>query len=116
MQNIQMMRSEPRKDNPSINIVTWSGMATGEDKVEGKQPASKLWFRRTGEKNVGFDLHKEKETFMEARNNFMSPGASTSQNPMLIVSRNEKPEDFTATQDLDPIMLKSFLQTCVKLL
>lgn len=37
MQNIQMMRSEPHEDNPSINILTRSGAITGEDKVRGKQ-------------------------------------------------------------------------------
>lgn len=35
---------------------------------------------------------------------------------MPIVSQKDKPKDATATQDLYPTMLKSFLQTCMKLL
>lgn len=77
-QNIQMMISEPREDNPSVNIVTQGGVTIGEDKVERKQPESESCFQKVGEKNVGFDLHKEKETFMEERKSFMSPCASTS--------------------------------------
>jgi len=63
-----------------------NNVATGEDKIEGKKPESMSWFLKSGEKNDEFDLHKEKETFMEARKNFMSPGASTSQNPIPILS------------------------------
>jgi len=74
------------------------------------------WFRKFGEKNAEFDLHREKETFMEARESFMGPGASRSQNQMSIVSRKDKPKDTIATQDSDPMMLKSFPQTCMKLL
>jgi len=42
---------------------------------------------------LGLILHREKETFMEARMSFMDPGASTSQNQILIVSRKEKLEE-----------------------
>ena len=55
-----MMRSKTCEDDPSINIVTRSGVATGEDKVEGKQLDSDSWFRKVNERNVGFDLHREK--------------------------------------------------------
>lgn len=36
MQNLQVMRIEPREENQNINIVLRSGMMTGADK--GKQP------------------------------------------------------------------------------
>ena len=32
MQNIQMMRSEPREEDPNVNMVLRSGVTTGEDK------------------------------------------------------------------------------------
>lgn len=64
----------------SINIVMRSGVAIGEDKVEGKEPKSDSWVRKASERNVGFDLHREKETFMEARKSFMDLGDSTSKN------------------------------------
>lgn len=101
-----MMRSEPRKDDPSINIVTWSGISTGEDKVEGKQLVSDIWFWRADEKNVGFCLHREKEKFMVVRLFFMDLGASMSKNQMLLVPWKEKPKELNVMQDLDPTMLK----------
>ena len=52
------MRSESRKYDPNVNIVTWSGVATGEDEVEGEQLESESWFGKDREKNVGFDLGK----------------------------------------------------------
>lgn len=104
--HIQMMRSEPREDDPNVNIVMQSGVATSEGKVERKQPESKSWFWNAGEKNARFYLHKEKETFMQAKNNFVSPGASTSQNPMLVASWKEKIEDATGTQESDAVVLK----------
>lgn len=59
-----MMRSELCEENPIVNIVTQSGIATGEDKVEGKLDT---WVHRAGEKNVGFELQRENGTFMEER-------------------------------------------------
>jgi len=53
---------------------------------------------------------------MEARKSFMGPGASTSHYHISIVSWKEKPNDTTATQDLDCTVLKSFMKTCMKLL
>lgn len=81
-----MMRSEPRKDEPSVNIVTWSGIATGEDK--GKKPEESIWVRKAADKDVGFNLNKAKETFMEEKRSFADTGASTSK---VQSTRTEKP-------------------------
>lgn len=75
MQNIHMMRCKPREENPSVNIAMRSGIATGEGKVEGK---SDTCIHRADEKNNGFDLQREKGTFMEEIIFFMDPGASMS--------------------------------------
>jgi len=42
-----MMQSEPREDDPSINIVTQSGVATEEDKAKGKKLVAYTWVRKT---------------------------------------------------------------------
>lgn len=59
MQNIQMMISEPHEGDLSINIVTWSGVATSEDKVEGRKLELDSWFRKDGENMLGL-IYKEK--------------------------------------------------------
>lgn len=51
-----MMRSETCEDDPSINIVTRSDVATREDKEEGTKPEADTWVRKAGEKSIRFDL------------------------------------------------------------
>jgi len=41
IQNLQMMRSEPCEEDPNVNMMLRSGMATGDDK--GKQPEDNAW-------------------------------------------------------------------------
>lgn len=95
-QIIHMMRYESHEDDPSINIVTRRGVSTGEDKVEAKHQELELWFLKASEKNFGFDLHREKEMFVEERNIFMDPGASTSKNHIPL---KEKTKEAIAMQD-----------------
>lgn len=64
MQNIQMMRVEPHEEEPSINIVMWSGVSTREDKW--KQSKNGGGVRKVVEKEVGFDINRAKETLTEA--------------------------------------------------
>ncbi len=45
-----MMRSEPHKDGPSVNIVMRSGVATREDK--GKQLEANVWVRKAANKET----------------------------------------------------------------
>jgi len=72
-----MMRSELCEDNPSVNIVTQSGIATSEDKVEGTQLVLYTRVCRVGEKNIGFELQRENDILMEERIFFMDLGAYT---------------------------------------
>lgn len=92
-QNIQMMRSKPCEDGPSINIVIWSNIDTKEDKAVGKQPEEDPWVRMDAHKDIEFDLHKEKETFMEAKKIFVDSRASTSKNHN---AWKKKPEEIIA--------------------
>jgi len=52
------MRSEPQEDEPSINIVMQSGIATSEHK--GKHPKECGWVCKATEMEVGFNSCKEK--------------------------------------------------------
>lgn len=104
-QNIQMMRAEPRKEENSINIMTQSDIATGENK--GKQLEAKQWVRKVGEKEVWFDLSHTKETFMEAKNSFAE--AST-------LGTHENYGRNNSAQDVYPSLLAEFLMTCMKIL
>lgn len=60
-----MTSAEPHEKNPNVNISMQSGMMTGEDK--GKQPKEREWIHKAPEKEVGFDLERAGETFMEAK-------------------------------------------------
>ena len=80
-----MMRVEPCEECQSINIVMNSGMATREDKR--KQPETEGWVHKTTEKEVGFDLNWARETYMEAKMNFVE--ASTSQSQEKQVGKSE---------------------------
>lgn len=106
-----MMRSKSHKDGPNVNIVTRSSITTREDK--GKQQEEDIWVRKAANKDVGFDLNKEKETFMEAKRRFADIGASTSRAQNICTG---KPAEISIAQETDPSLLTSFLQTCMKLL
>lgn len=98
-----MMRSEPREDEPSVNIVMRSGISTGEDK--GKQLEVDGWVCKAAEKQVGLDLSKVKENFMEAKKRFVEASTSESQGKS---GGND-------ALDVDPSLLVTFLKTCMKL-
>jgi len=64
-----MMRSEPCKEYPNINIVLRSGIAIGDEK--GKQPEDSTWFRKALAKEVEFNLEHTREAFMEDKKSFI---------------------------------------------
>lgn len=99
-QNLQMMRSEPREEDPNVNIVLRSGITIGDDK--GKQPKDSTWVHKALVKETEFDLECTREGFMEKKKSFTE--ASTSRS-------NDKPN-----QEMDPSMLTTFLDTCMKVL
>ena len=59
---------------PTINIVTRSGATTQVQNNE-KQP-DEAWVRKTPEKVPTFDVGKERETFMEAKKDFVDPSTA----------------------------------------
>lgn len=54
------MTTEPRTDEPRIDIVTRNVAATGNDKADGKKVVEDTWVRKTTEKAPMFDIHIEK--------------------------------------------------------
>lgn len=94
------MRDESREEDPNVNIVLRSGMEIGEDK--GKWYEEGEWGHKALEKEVGFDLECAKETFMESNKSFVEASTSGSQDKQ--------------SEEMDPSMLTTFLETCMKLL
>ena len=100
-----MMRAEPREEDSNVNIVLRSRVTTGDNK--GKQPEADEWVRKFPKKKVVFDLERAKETFMEAKKSFAKESTSGSQNKVLETS---------GPAEVDPSVLTTFLETCMKLL
>lgn len=98
--NLQMMRFGPCEEDPNVNIVLHSGTATGDDM--GKQLEDIAWVRKAPAKEAEFDWEHTRKKFMEARKSFTE--ASTS-------GIRDKPD-----QEMEPSMLMTFLETCMKLL
>ena len=105
------MRWEPHEDGPSVNIVTWSRIATEEDK--GKQPEENVWVRKDLEKEARFDMNKVKETLMEEKRGFVDVGASTSRAQSTLT---EKPAKISTEQETNPSLLTYLLHTYMKCL
>jgi len=83
-----------------LNIILRSEIATGDE--NGKQPEEGGWVRKAPEKEVGFDLEHAKETFMEAKKSFAEASTLGSQDKL--------------PTEVDPFVLTTFLETCMKLL
>jgi len=99
-QNVQMMRFEPREEDPKVNTMLKSGMAIGKDKE--KLTKEGLGVHKTLTKKPKFNLESVKKTFMEAKKSFAEVSTSCGKD-------QPKPK-------IDPSMLNTFLETCMKLL
>ena len=56
---------------PTINVVTRSGATT---QIQNKEKQlDEAWVRKAPEKIPTFDVGREKETFLEAKNDFVDP-------------------------------------------
>jgi len=95
-----MMMSEPRKEDPNMNMMLKSGVAIGKDK--GKLTEVGLGVCKTPAKQHDFNLRHTKRTFMEAKKSFTEVSISGSE---------DQPE-----LEMNPSMLTTFLETCMKML
>jgi len=94
------MRSELHEEDSNVNIVRRSGITTGDGK--GKKSEESAWVRKAPIKEPEFDLDHTKETFMEAKKSFTETSTSGSKDQLEL--------------EMDPSMLTTFLETCMKLL
>ena len=77
-QNVQWISTEAREDGRNINIVTLGGAKIGDD-VAKQEPIQQQWIKKNIEPPKRFDAEKEKDTFKEARQEFLKQNvASTS--------------------------------------
>ena len=83
-----------------MNIVLRSEITTSDDK--GKHPEEGGSVHKTPKKEVGFDLEHAKEMFMEAKKSFAEASTSGIQDKI--------------SEEIDPSMLITFFETCMKLL
>lgn len=104
-QNTQIMRAKPREEDHSLNIFLRSGMTMGVDK--GKHLKKDGWVHKAVEKEVEFNLHHTKESFLEENKDFTEASTSRSQEKIL---------ETNTLQEVDPSILATFLKTCMKLL
>jgi len=95
-----MMRSEPREEDQNINMMLRSSMTMGDDKE--KQPEESMWVHKAPIKESEFDLEHTKETFMEAKKSFIEASTLGSEDQLKL--------------GMDPSMLTTSLETCMKLL
>ena len=77
-QNVQWISAEAREDGRNINIVTCGGDKIGDDAAK-QEPVQHQWIKKNTKPPKRFDVEKEKETFKEARQEFIKQNfASTS--------------------------------------
>jgi len=93
------MTGEPHEEDPKVNMVLQNGMMIGKGK--GKQPKEGKWVRKVPEKEIRFHLECTREMFMEVKKIFTEAFTSGSE---------DKP-----AEEIDPSMLTTFLETCMKL-
>ena len=68
-QNVQWISSETRDEGHNINIVTCRGAKTSIDAVR-QEPVHNQWVKKNTEPKKQFNVHKEKEIFTEAWQEF----------------------------------------------
>ena len=104
--SVQLIAVEPRPI-PAVNVVTRSG-ATIDAQCQVKQP-DEAWVRKAIEKTPAFDVRREKETFLEARQDFANPDLPAANKQHQQLQSQEDSQGQVST-------LSSFLQSCIKLL
>jgi hypothetical protein len=119
-QNVQWISTEAREDGRNINIVMRGGAKTGDD-VAKQEPVQHQWIKKNTEPPKRFDAEKEKETFKEARQEFLKKNvASTStMQHTQDVPMYEMSSALDHTSEVHPgnqvSCIKTFLQSCIQL-
>jgi hypothetical protein len=78
-QNVQWIVAEIRDPGRNINIVTRGGVKTGADAHDQKKE-SQCWIQKNTQPQQQFDAKKEKETFKEAKKEFLKENEASTSN------------------------------------
>jgi hypothetical protein len=113
--------SKARDEGWNINIVTRGGAKTGNDAAR-QEPVQHQWVKKNVEPRRQFDAQNEKDTFKQARQEFLkqdTASTSTAQQSKE-APEYEMPPLLDHTNEMQPMgqvsTIKGFLQSCVKLL
>ena len=72
-QNVQFIGVEHCPQDPTVNVVTHSGMVTDGQEEKSTVKPTRAWVRKVEEKQPAIDLHKIKETFVHTSKKFCIP-------------------------------------------
>ena len=120
-QNLQLIGVEQRTTDPTINVLTCSGLVTGGQPAKLREE----WVWKAEDKQPAVDLDKIKETFMHTHTGFCIPDPPSAKGKELqILNRNmELRSDRNAStstamcqETKSTSKVKSFLQSCLKLI
>jgi hypothetical protein len=66
-QQVQLISTKPRREDPRVIVITRGGVVIGEDRTTPRNIIEESGVRKDTEKTQVFDVRKEKQTFEEAR-------------------------------------------------
>jgi hypothetical protein len=129
-QNVQLIGVEDRTPDQKINVIMRGGLVTNDAQSIGVKQSTAEWVRKSIVKSPTFDLHKEKETFLQVRRDFYDVEASASKTnykekeivsiPLHsdpFVGEEQQHLSIRPHEENESIgLVKSFLQSCLKLL
>jgi hypothetical protein len=67
---IQLIKVEPRREDPRVIVITRGGIVTGDDRMTQGKTTEDSGIRKVAEKTQTFDAKKERQIFEEARKEF----------------------------------------------
>ena len=75
---VQLIGAKDHTPDQNLNVVTQSGLATDGGQSNNAKNSLVEWVGKSTAKSPMFELHKEKETFLQALRDFCDAGASSS--------------------------------------
>jgi hypothetical protein len=103
-QNVQWIFAKARDDGRNINIVTRGSSKTRTDAVR-PDPSQHQWVKKNTETHKQFDAQKEKETFKEAKQEFLKQDVASTLDAQHTqnVPMYEMPLSMDHTSEVPPI-------------
>jgi hypothetical protein len=116
---VQLIYSEPHREDPKVTVITRGGAATGEDRMTQGNIAEDSSIKKAIEKTRNFDAKKERQIFEEAREEFKEDQGSSSkiQPEIKEYGMPQAFDQYSLPQEGKEVSkLMEFLCTCVKLI